>query len=335
MNKLTTRQLISLLESLEAEWDIRLPVNLPDGTRALGPMKEGPPALLGGPLPAKPTSAFFPQDDPLFTAAGDDIRLPQLPERPLLVLGFTARDLECLRFIDRFFANHPRDDIYFRRREAALVVAVTGWCGPGNTFMNMARGGCDLELLRDEEIWFLLPYTEKGRSITPPPPSEPDDSRVEQLREVSRRSTTNEELLLRQAATLVRDGKIPDSFWQEIGDRCILCTGCNLVCPTCTCFGIRDWRSAAQVERNRLWDSCQLEGFMREAGGHNPLGTEALRTRRRIHHKLAADLERWGEISCFLCGRCDAACPTGIGIMAVMAEMVARYGDSIIRIRRT
>ena len=119
---------------------------------------------------------------------------------------------------------------------------------------------------------------------------------------------------------------VPDSFWAEIGDRCIACTGCNLACPTCTCFGMQDWRSSREVERSRMWDSCQLDGFMREASGHNPLGTEALRTRRRIHHKLAADPVRWGEISCFVCGRCDDVCPTGIGIVAVARELVARFG---------
>ncbi len=65
---------------------------------------------------------------------------------------------------------------------------------------------------------------------------------------------------------------------------------------------------------------------MREASGHNPMGEEHIRTRRRIHHKLAADPTRWGRISCFLCGRCDEVCPTGIGIKAVAREMVRRYG---------
>ena len=67
---------------------------------------------------------------------------------------------------------------------------------------------------------------------------------------------------------------------------------------------------------------AQYERYFTACG----FGTEALRTRRRIHHKLAADPERWGEISCFRCGRCDAVCPTGIGIFAVAREMVARYG---------
>ena len=151
------------------------------------------------------------------------------------------------------------------------------------------------------------------------------EERVARLREEAALLDDSDQRLLRRAAELLRLERVPDSFWAEIGDRCIACTGCNLVCPTCSCFGIKDWRFSEVVERNRLWDSCQLEGFMREASGHNPLGSEALRTRRRIHHKLAADREKWGEISCFLCGRCDAVCPTGIGIVAVMREMVARF----------
>jgi formate hydrogenlyase subunit 6/NADH:ubiquinone oxidoreductase subunit I len=151
------------------------------------------------------------------------------------------------------------------------------------------------------------------------------------IRNASLLSENDDDALIRRASQLLRANRVPDSFWSEIGDRCISCTGCNLACPTCTCFGVQDWRYTQRVERSRMWDSCQLDGFMREASGHNPLGSEALRTRRRIHHKLAADPERWGEISCFLCGRCDAVCPTGIGILAVAREMVARFEQETIR----
>jgi formate hydrogenlyase subunit 6/NADH:ubiquinone oxidoreductase subunit I len=64
---------------------------------------------------------------------------------------------------------------------------------------------------------------------------------------------------------------------------------------------------------------------MREASGYNPLGTESLRTRRRIHHKLVADPQRWGELGCILCGRCDRACPTGIGMFSICEEIVRRF----------
>jgi len=130
---------------------------------------------------------------------------------------------------------------------------------------------------------------------------------------------------LQRASLLLIEDKVPDQFWQEIADRCILCSGCNLACPTCSCFCLQDRQFANNTERSRVWDSCQLDAFMREASGHNPLGTEALRTRRRIHHKLAADVLRWGELGCVACGRCDRACPTGIGMLAVAELIVKRF----------
>jgi len=312
--------------SLVPAWEVRLPVRLADGTRALGTLADGPPDLHGGALPAKPTAAFFPHQETLFISTGGAVGLPEPLSRPLFVAGFTPRDLACLRFIDRFFATGWRDDVYFRQRQGAAVAGVSGFCGPGGSFIPLAGGECDLELACTGDRWFVLPYSDIGREIAASVPDSEDGGALARLREASAATVDEDELLIRHAAELVRGDRIPDAFWEEVGDRCIACTGCNLACPTCTCFGVQDWRSSGVVERSRMWDSCQLDGFMREASGHNPLGSEALRTRRRIHHKLAADPERWGEISCFLCGRCDAVCPTGIGIVAVAMELVERYG---------
>ncbi len=192
--------------------------------------------------------------------------------------------------------------------------------------MPLAGGNCDLELVFDGTTWLAVPYSEAGRDIVAELPEDASDVALEQLHLEGSCHKNEDEELIKKASRLLREDLVPDRFWEEIGDRCIICTTCNLVCPTCTCFGVQDWRYEQKVERSRMWDSCQLSGFMREASGHNPLGTEALRTRRRIQHKLAADPQQWGEISCFLCGRCDAACPTGIGILAVVREIVSRFG---------
>jgi formate hydrogenlyase subunit 6/NADH:ubiquinone oxidoreductase subunit I len=251
---------------------------------------------------------------------------PPALEKPLFVLGFTHRDLACLRFIDRFFADGWRDDIYFRQRQGAVVAGLSGYCGHNGEILPPAGGDCDLELFWDGSRWLVIPYSEVGMAIVADLPDSVPPEAAELFQQASSILPDENEKLLLRASELLRADRVPDSFWEEIGDRCIACTGCNLACPTCTCFGVQDWRSAEQIERSRMWDSCQLDGFMREASGHNPLGSEALRTRRRIHHKLAADLEKWGEISCFLCGRCDAVCPTGIGIVAVARDLVARFG---------
>lgn len=326
MKALGQEQLHDYFARLAVFFEVRLPILFPDGTRGLGSLGDGPIALSGGALPGKPTAAFFPHHGPVFSAEGDAVIGPASPSRPLFVAGFIHRDLACLRFIDRFFADGWRDDLYFRQRQGAVVAGVSGWCGPKGMLLPVAGGDCDLEFSWDGSRWLVVPYSDAGLAIAAGLPDTVQPEALEGLRQASAEHTDENEALIRHASELLRANRVTDDFWAGIGDRCIACTGCNLACPTCTCFGVQDWRSAACVERSRMWDSCQLDGFMREASGHNPLGTEALRTRRRIHHKLAADPERWGEISCFFCGRCDAVCPTGIGIFAVAREMVARFG---------
>ena len=314
--------------ALEKRYLVRLPVLLADGSRALGTPGSAPLALAGGALPAKPTSAFFPHSGPLFSAGPEGVLLPPAPPKPLFVAGFTPRDLDCLRFIDRFFADGMLDDVYFRLRKGAVIAAVSGYCGAGGALLAPAGGGCDLEFVRDADRWLVVPYSEVGAALCSGLPDTAPDEALQRLKREGAALPDEDRTIIREASRLLREDLVPDSFWAEIGDRCIACTGCNLACPTCTCFGVQDWRYGQEVERGRMWDSCQLSGFMREASGHNPLGSEALRTRRRIHHKLAADVTRWGEISCFLCGRCDAVCPTGIGMLAVAGEMVERFGKS-------
>jgi sulfhydrogenase subunit beta (sulfur reductase) len=318
----------AFFSSLEATNDVRLPVILPDGTRSMGKPGDGPIDLGGGALSGKPTAPFFPQEGELFSADDAGYHRPSTPPRPLFVAGFTPRDLAALRFVDRFFADGFRDDVYFRRREVAIVAGVSGYCGPGGILLAPAGGDCDLEFVRDPSVWLVIPYTDAGAAVAAALPDAVSTESLDRLRDAAAGSRFEEEELLRRASELLRRDVVPDTFWEEIGDRCIACTGCNLVCPTCTCFGVEDRRFRDGVQRSRMWDSCQLSGFIREASGHNPLGTEALRTRRRIHHKLAADPERWGEVSCFLCGRCDAVCPTGVGIVSVTREMVERFGGA-------
>ena len=326
MKELTPDRVGLFIAGLANRWELRLPILLPDGTRVIGSADDGPLALHGGAVLSKPTAAFFPQQGTIFTATEGELKEPQAPHRPLFILGFAPRDLACLRFIDRFFAEGWRDDIYFRQRQDAVVAGISGYCGPGGAMIPPAGCDCDLELFWDGNSWLVNAYSEAGMSIVADLPDSASASAVELFRQAAAAPPDENEELIKRASELLRADRVPDSFWAEIGDRCIACTGCNLACPTCTCFGVQDWRSARQIERSRMWDSCQLDGFMREASGHNPLGSEALRTRRRIHHKLAADQEKWGEISCFVCGRCDAVCPTGIGIVAVALEMVKRFG---------
>ena len=326
MKSLKLSELEDFLRSLASEYDVRAPIALSDGTRVLARLDEGALAIPGGPVDSKPTSVFFPQLDRVFTARPGGIEMQEPLSKPLLVVGLTAEDADSLAFIDEFFRFEFRDDIYFGKREDAAVVVVSGRCGKDGAFMKIAGGNCDLEFVCDGREYILVPYTETGRKLAAKVEGGRENTSLADLQEESDALPTEDQEILESASRLLQQDRVPEEFWSEIADRCIACTACNLVCPTCTCFDVFDWKEGDTVARYRLWDSCQLAGFMREASGHNPMGEEHVRTRRRIHHKLAADLTRWGRISCFLCGRCDEVCPTGIGIKAVTREMVRRYG---------
>lgn len=327
MKRLTEAEVLSFLQSLESRYEVWVPLQLHDGTRSLGRLADGPLALAGGMLPHKPTRMFFPQMDVILSLKGSALQAPAPPAKPLLVVGFTAEDLDCLAFIDRFYGENFRDTVYFSKRDSAVTVAVTGRCGQDGRTLKVSSGNCDLELVSDGRDYLLVAHSEVGKTLSNTiRAAEAPGGSFGAI--VSEAGNGEDRALLEKASKLLLEDKVPDAFWEKLANRCIACTTCNLVCPTCTCFDVFDRKADDQDERWRMWDSCQLDGFMREASGHNPMAKEATRTRRRIHHKLGADPRRWGQITCMLCGRCDEACPTGIGIKAVCREMVEQYGVS-------
>lgn len=115
---------------------------------------------------------------------------------------------------------------------------------------------------------------------------------------------------------------IADEEWAALGPACFACTGCTNVCPTCSCFTTADVVQHDGGERARVWDSCLLEGFQREASGHHPAPRPADRVRRFWYHKLSDDfVPPCPRIGCVGCGRCDVTCPGSIGALRVLRRL--------------
>jgi len=328
MKAFTINELQSSLQALDSKYHVFAPANLHDGTRSLSPIGKGPLSLKGGYLVNKPTCVFFPKFEHVLTIEGNSIDMQQPPDKPLLVIGFTAEDADCLQFIDKFFTTDYVDDLYWNKRKKALIGVVSGRCGQNGDFYKLSSGNCDIELICDGDKFILKGHSEKGNDLIQAIPggTEVQDAVFEAMKQESDALPDDDLKAIQQASKLIMEEKVPEEFWDDIADRCIACTSCNLVCPTCTCFEAYDCQHADdRFSRYRRWDSCQFDGFMREASGHNPMGRPLMRTRRRIHHKLAADVTRFGTITCFLCGRCDDVCPTNIGIKSVSKELVSKY----------
>jgi ferredoxin len=113
--------------------------------------------------------------------------------------------------------------------------------------------------------------------------------------------------------------------WDEVADRCLSCTNCTLVCPTCFCFDITDSAGAlagGSPERTRSWDSCFTLGHSYQHGGSVRASGKS-RYRQWLTHKLATWHDQFGTPGCVGCGRCIAWCPVGIDLTEEVSAIAA------------
>jgi sulfhydrogenase subunit beta (sulfur reductase) len=110
--------------------------------------------------------------------------------------------------------------------------------------------------------------------------------------------------------------------WAAIAERCLACTNCTAVCPTCFCTSVADAGDLAGDldERHRVWDSCFSQPYSYIHGGAVRAWT-ASRYRQWLTHKLASWVDQFGTSGCVGCGRCITWCPAGIDITAEVATI--------------
>ncbi len=256
------------------------------------------------------------------------------PERIALV-GLRACDLAAIAHLDAHFGADPW---YRARRAAAFLVGLDcpqacagGFClevdaGP------FARAPFDLNLtaLPDGRVvvaWGTAAGVAAlhGAGVATAPV---DHATALLLAELAARAAASFPVRSYVTRGLARMNAAPagraiaDEEWQALGPRCLACTGCTSLCPTCTCFTVVDQPVGAGGTRARVWDSCLLEGFQREASGHHPAPHPGDRVRRFWYHKLSRDFAGpTGRLGCVGCGRCDVACPGTIGALGVLAAL--------------
>ena len=110
--------------------------------------------------------------------------------------------------------------------------------------------------------------------------------------------------------------------WEVVAKRCLLCTNCTMVCPTCFCSNQEEVPnlSVDTVERWRRWDSCFNLGLT-EMHGQAVRKSGLSRYRQWLTHKLATWYDQFGTSGCVGCGRCITWCPVGIDLTEEVAAI--------------
>jgi sulfhydrogenase subunit beta (sulfur reductase) len=264
------------------------------------------------------------------------------PEPPVAdryaFIGVRACDLHAIAIQDRVLTGGSFvDPSYHERRRNTFILALNCSVAGGTCFcVSMqtgpkADGGYDLALTElaggPEHRFVINAASDEGLSI---------------LGEISHRPATDEEItqaetiVARTAASMGRHMRADDVHdlllrnlehprWNEVADRCLTCSNCTMVCPTCFCTTVEDASdlTGAKTERTQRWDSCFTMDFSYLHGGSVRSQTRS-RYRQWMTHKLATWWDQFGTTGCVGCGRCITWCPVGIDL----TEEVAAIRDS-------
>jgi ferredoxin len=294
---------------------------------------------------------FFPADELLWrgSRSGDgrgfevEARDPVDEDAPYALVGVRGCDLAAVGIHDRVLAGRGVTDAHYSRRRADAFVVAVACSDPGGTCFCASMGTgpapdadrADLvltELLEGGHRFVVEVGSERGAGVladvpsTPAPPADVDAGLAVTERAAQR---MGRQLDTRGLKELLY-ASVDSPRWADVASRCLSCTNCTMVCPTCFCTTVEDVADLTgdSVERHRVWDSCFTSAFSYIHGGTVRESTSS-RYRQWMTHKLAAWQDQFGSSGCVGCGRCITWCPAGIDITEEAAALRGLPGSNL------
>ncbi len=305
---------------------------------------------------AKPV--FFPADELLWRGrrtpdgggfevdSDGDAAGPREGDGPVALLGVRSCDLSALGIHDTVLTGRHAVDAHYARRRADTFIVAVACSDPGGTCFCVSMGTgprpepgrgapfdlCLTELVDGRHRFLAEVGSDRGAELldeigagnaVPP--------------DVAAAARVTEQASLRMGRRLDTRGikellyaNVDSPQWDDVASRCLSCTNCTMVCPTCFCTTVEDVSdlTGREAERHRVWDSCFDGDFSYIHGG---VVRESARSRYRqwMTHKLAAWQDQFGSSGCVGCGRCVTWCPAAIDITAEAAALRGVPGSNL------
>ncbi len=345
------------VERLQADAEVIAPVMGPGGDEVFQTIGEPAEVLWDFVNPLDPPKRFLlPQTEPLarIEKRNGSYTVEALhDDKPRVLLNVRSCDLKGLLFLRQMHAADLPDGSFLERFESFTLVSLacttpcpSGFCvccGAGP----FLEEGFDLQLTDLGDTFLAEVGTPAGRRLVEVgdglfrPATEDEVRRRKQAEAAALRSFGPETCHFGSAMRRISTRRVADQLWEAMAPWCLECGGCNLACPTCYCFSVKDrseegWEAAggrspapagdggpsAAWTRCRIWDSCQYQAFTLEASGHNPREAKRERMKRRFHHKVSAQYyQKDNALGCVGCGRCILVCMGTTDMPSVVAAI--------------
>jgi ferredoxin len=287
-----------------------------------------------------PKKVINPQKEDLFSFDVDKESIEPIYDiQPTVVLGAHTCDLYSIFLLDSAFLRGNLDPHYSFRRENTIFVSIEclkpcsehSFCNDMGTMSHPEV--YDLHLTDLNETYAIDAGSKKGedliRGFDAIHDAREDDYRLLNKVLLDKRQKFPFRLQVESAALpALFSLNYQSEIWEEVGDRCLGCGICTLVCPTCYCFNVLDAVdfSLSSGIKYRLWDSCQLNEFALTASGVDFRASQAERQRHRFYRKYKYQTEAHGFVGCVGCGRCSKDCIVDISVVEVINQLNSRSG---------
>lgn len=249
---------------------------------------------------------------------------PVIEGNQKILFGINAWDINGMNFLDKLFTTDFIDENYIVKRKNLIVIGMDSEPAETNFSLSMgseyAKDGFDIYLTELGDKYFVRVATSKGEEI------------LDKYARVSKATAGDFKDYDRYMDNYRTKFKLSvdiksfydnfeliyddEEFWKKVAKNCYSCGSCNLVCPTCFCFNVKDDMelNLKDGSKTREWDSCMIPDYGLVAGGHNFRPDKENRLRQRYRCKLKTFLDKFGRYACVGCGRCIEACLAKINI---------------------
>ena len=287
--------------------------------------------ILDYPRTIQPLKEFFlPSKETLlnFNLQKNDFELPEIEVKKRIFFGIHSYELQAVHILDYNFKRGNPESNYLKKREQNLFIGIS--YTPDDYHFGKSVG---LEIEKTEGMCLFIEPVELGYFLFVI-----DDSGLKLLTDFSSEAVTlKTDTIIPRPKEFKKKikyhyNRLPQVFdnvynskvWEKVSEKCVGCGTCNLLCPTCYCFDVRDEIELDTIngKRERFWDGCMLNTFAETADGENFRDKLHNRTRHRLFRKFKYITEHSGELSCVGCGRCTCFCPANISIIDIINNLI-------------
>ena len=266
---------------------------------------------------------------------------PKNKDKPRIIIGMHPYDIIALMQTDKYYLDDQKDDFYEEKRKNTLIIGVDienvsehSFAGSMNT--HYVEEGFDLMLTNIGVDYVITIGSKKGESILDKYAKTRDATKneIEKIQEFRKNLKSKYKKQVKtknnKEWSKLLVSNYENSIWEERSSKCLQCSSCTMVCPTCFCYDIQDdvTLDLKNGKRVRTWDGCLLKDFTKVGSGEVFRNDLKDRYRHRFFRKGNYLTERYDFIACVGCGRCSVACLPDIASPCDVINELVHFGGN-------